>query len=77
MMETKMRYLTIGLLPLLVACGSHYSTQEAYAACEDVRERVATTPDDAFATCVACHEDCGDECEQVTAEEGFFACPED
>ena len=68
--ETLMRVAWI--IPFFAtACGDHYTTQEAYAVCEELKALTTTMSDQDFAECVACHEDCGDECE--TPE---FTCPE-
>ena len=61
------------LVPFVAtACGDHYTTQEADAVCEELKERISTLDnEETFAECVACHEDCGDECETPD-----FTCPD-
>lgn len=67
--------LSMGLF--LLACGSRYTTQEAYDACDGLIDRIDTVEgDETFAECVACFEDCGDECEQTEVSPATFACPE-
>ncbi|MEZ4443339.1 MAG: hypothetical protein R3B72_29860 [Polyangiaceae bacterium] len=68
---------SFALLLTVSACGNHYSTQDAYVACEDLQTRVSTLTDDqTFAECVACYEDCGDECALDESAEGSpFSCP--
>jgi hypothetical protein len=62
-----------------VACGDHYTTQEAYTACEEILNvRPDAAGDDViFAECVACHETCGSECEPLGTVPATFDCPED
>jgi len=68
--------LLLSLLTLAAGCTDHFTTQEAYTQCEEIIERVATTTDDAFAACVACYEDCGEDCEQSGASPPEFTCPD-
>jgi hypothetical protein len=65
-------------LTLAAGCTEHFTTQEAYAICEELQEKGPSTATDAsFADCVACHEDCGGECApQGTAPE-TYACPDE
>jgi hypothetical protein len=68
----------IWMLPLLAAgCGGHFSTQDAYTACEELLDRIDTASegDESFNECVACFENCGDDCQQTDVVEGTFACP--
>jgi len=74
-MIENMRHSVIIFLLLMVGCGDHFSTQDAYAACESLLARVTTTTDEVFADCVACHEDCGSECEQGGSTPPTFTCP--
>jgi len=61
---------------LLVGCGSRYSTQEAYDACDELLDRINTAEtDDQFLECVACFEDCGQDCQQQDTAPATFACP--
>ena len=64
--------ITVGLL----ACGDQLTTQEAYAACDALVDVTLTSSEDAFDVCVACYEDCGNDCERVSADEGEFSCPD-
>jgi hypothetical protein len=67
---------TVTLLAL-VACSS-YSTQEAYVACDQQREARGPTQfdDDAFASCVECHENCGQDCQAAEGRESLtYECP--
>ena len=70
--------LSIAWLSLMVvACQDHFTTQEAYEICESLTDSIATTGgEEGFAACVACYEDCGEDCEEVSQEDGFFACPD-
>ena len=63
-------------LPLLVGCGSHYSTQEAYDICHKTSSLSPAATDEAFAQCVACYEECGAECKQTGTLPLTFECPE-
>ena len=65
---------TLGITACLAACGG-YSTQEAYARCEQERSTKQTVDDDAFKQCVACHEDCGLDCEAAGTSPEQYACP--
>ena len=66
----KLRLLLVAPL-FLLACGDNATTQEAYATCKGLLERTHTADPDSFDACVACHENCGDECQ---TEDGFV-CP--
>ncbi len=72
-MKLRMLWLAVLIAP---ACTDHYSTQEAYAVCEDLTNVIITTGDELFAECVACYEDCGDECEQTGEGDESFVCPD-
>lgn len=62
----------------LVGCGSRFSTQEATDACEQLLDRINTAEtDEQFNECVACFEDCGDDCQQQDTAPATFACPGD
>lgn len=62
----------------LVGCGSRFSTQEATDACEELLDRINTAEtDEQFNECVACFEDCGEDCRQQDTAPATFACPED
>jgi hypothetical protein len=63
---------------MIAACGSRYTTQEAYDACDALLDRIDTAEsEETFAECVACFEDCGEECEQTEVSPATFACPDD
>ena len=69
-----MRLSCIAALACIAACGG-YSTQEAYDRCEEERTVKPTVTDEAFAQCVACYEDCGNDCvAQGTSPESYL-CP--
>ncbi len=73
----KTTLLAICTVLALTACGA-YSTQEAYVACD--QERAARGPtaftDESFASCVACFETCGIDCEPKQGEQTLtYACP--
>jgi hypothetical protein len=73
----KIALLAAATLLALTAC-SAYSTQDAYVACEQQREARGPTvfDDEAFASCVACYESCGDDCEPAEGGESLtYACP--
>ncbi len=59
-----------------VGCGGHASTQEANARCRDEQRTKNTVTDEAFAQCVACFEDCGDDCQAMGETPERYACPE-
>lgn len=60
------------------ACTDHYSTQEAYSLCEDITgQNPGINPPGAFNDCVACHENCGDECTQSDDASNPFVCPDE
>lgn len=61
----------------LIGCGSRYSTQEATEACDELLDRINTAEtDEQFNECVACFEDCGDDCQQQDTAPATFACPD-
>lgn len=67
--------ITLALATLLgpTGCDEHFSTQEAYAACEKLAESGPPADTEAgFADCVACYEDCGNAC--IPSAEGY-SCP--
>lgn len=66
--------LATSLLLGLGACSNGLTTQEAYAACEDLQKTVGdeTTFDD----CVACFENCAD-CEPAGTSPETYRCPGD
>lgn len=76
-----MKRIVIALLALGAAaagCADHFTTQEAYNACNELKsiETIDDSPE-VFADCVACYEDCGNDCSpQGTAPE-TFACPDE
>lgn len=60
------------------ACQDHYSTQDAYAICQDQTDRnPATNPPESFADCVACYESCGDDCTQGGTSPETYTCPDE
>jgi len=60
------------------ACESHYSTQEAYAVCQDLVDRnPATNAPGGFDDCVGCYEMCGDECNQAGTSPETYVCPDE
>lgn len=62
----------------IAACDDHYSTQDAYALCEELtQQNPATNPPETFLDCVACHETCGVECQQRGSSPEDYVCPEE
>jgi hypothetical protein len=60
----------------IAACDDHYSTQDAYALCEDLTsQNPATNPPETFLDCVACHESCGIDCQQRGSSPEDYVCP--
>ena len=73
----KLLGLTLPALALLglAGCESHYTTQEAYSTCNEL---LGETEDaEVFTDCVACHEDCGTDCNQVGTSPETFTCPDE
>lgn len=71
--------LTVLASLFVAACSSGFDTEEANATCNEERTRLPNCFDDAaFASCVACHEECGDTCSTIdTACPATFTCPAD
>jgi hypothetical protein len=69
-------FTVIVVLSALAGCGGGYSTQEAYARCEEERTVKVTMTDESFAECVACYENCGSDCEAAGASPETYSCPE-
>ena len=66
----------VALVVSAVGCGEQFSTQEAYAACEDQLGRQSQdTGDEEFAACVSCYEDCGIDCTATAESPVTFECP--
>ncbi|NUP07176.1 MAG: hypothetical protein HOW73_14065 [Polyangiaceae bacterium] len=66
--------LSVGAL----GCEAHYTTQEAYEICQDLTNRnPGASPSEAFLDCVACHENCGDACQQSGDTDVIYSCPTD
>jgi hypothetical protein len=63
-------------LPLLVGCGNHYSTQEAYDICHKNEARNPGATDASFAECVTCYEDCGSDCAPSSGMPLSYDCPQ-
>lgn len=62
----------------LTGCQDRFTTQEAYAACEEIQNRneFVASPE-TFADCVDCYETCGGECALQPTSPATFACPEE
>jgi hypothetical protein len=76
-MRTATIVIGIGLSLGLLACGDHYSTQEAYGVCTENQSRNPTgNPPESFADCVACYEDCGSECTPTGTLPTVYDCPD-
>ena len=59
-------------------CQDHYSTQDAYAVCEDLTDRnPATNSPESFSDCVACYESCGEDCAQAGTSPETYVCPDE
>ena len=60
-------------------CGDGFDTAEATAACDaDEKNMPNCFDDDAYAQCIACHEECGDTCATIdTVCPAQFTCPAD
>jgi hypothetical protein len=66
----------VAVASLIPGCGDQFTTQEAYAACEElIVAGPAGDPPELFAECVACHEDCGSSCERKATTPARFECP--
>ncbi|HSN97749.1 MAG TPA: hypothetical protein VLS89_05605 [Candidatus Nanopelagicales bacterium] len=67
----------ISLLGLLAGCGG-MSTEDARQRCDQEREAEATQciTEAAYAQCVSCYEECGDECMRAESCPQQFICPE-
>ncbi|MBL9024876.1 MAG: hypothetical protein JNL21_21950 [Myxococcales bacterium] len=59
---------------LATAACDHYSTQDAYAKCSEIVEVTEGVESALFEQCVACYENCGDECNQPRLDR--FVCPD-
>ncbi len=74
-MRTVTKLAALSLLALS-ACGDHFTTQEAYEACgELITGGPSGEGDELLAECVACHEDCGSECDITGSSPAEFVCP--
>jgi hypothetical protein len=71
-------FFALFVLAGTTGCEDHYSTQDAYAVCEDLTDRnPATNPPESFADCVACYESCGAECAQTGSAPEDYVCPDE
>ncbi|MFO0547647.1 MAG: hypothetical protein U0271_04615 [Polyangiaceae bacterium] len=62
----------------LAACEDHYTTQEAYDACNQLGDtNPGVLEPAAFDDCVDCYERCGADCEELGTAPETFACPDD
>ena len=70
--------ITIAIAALSVGCGSGLSTEEATQRCDQERfiQGMLFT-DDAYAQCLTCYEECGDECDRRSTTPPSFLCPEE
>ena len=70
------RVCLLGAL-LVVGCGSRYTTQEAYKACQDQQERnPGANPAASFTDCVDCFESCGVDCNAQGTMPETYECSE-
>lgn len=82
MIDRRVRSLAAALVASLVVgsplagCGGGYSTQEAYDRCEQERKVKITVTDASFTECVACYEDCGNDCTGTGTTPEHYRCPE-
>jgi hypothetical protein len=65
----------LALALMLAACDNGYSTQEAVARCDVEQENKPEITDEIYASCVACFEACGDECQPQDSSPESYACP--
>lgn len=72
--------LATGLLGALAlgGCQSQQTTQEAYVTCNELlgEDSEAENPD-VFHDCVACHEDCGTDCNEAATSPVTYSCPDE
>lgn len=61
---------------LLGACSGRLSTQDAAERCNIERSNKLTVTDEAYQACVACFEDCGDDCTTAGTTPETYSCPE-
>ena len=66
----------VALPAVAIGCGNGLSTEDAQAECDDLAARLASCLDDdqAMASCVSCHEECGVDCDVSDACPATFAC---
>ncbi len=70
---------TLALIASVASCGDGFDTEEATAECNLDQKRLPNCMDDeAFALCVSCHQECGDNCATLdTVCPTRFTCPRD
>jgi hypothetical protein len=66
-------FAPIAALLLVGTACNHYSTQEAYEVCVGLVEVPEGGDTALFDACVACFENCGDDCEHPRTDQ--FTCP--
>jgi hypothetical protein len=71
-----LRFALILGAPLLGACGGHLSTQDAAERCNIERANKPTVTDEAYQACIACFEDCGDDCAAAGTTPETYRCAE-
>lgn len=59
----------------LGGCSDGVSTQEAYAACKIEQDNSPNVLETSFQSCVACQEECGDQCMAEGKSPEEYACP--
>jgi anaerobic selenocysteine-containing dehydrogenase len=72
--------LATGVLGALAlgGCQSQQSTQEAYTTCNELLAASPSKDDpEVFQDCVACHEDCGTDCNEEATSPVTYACPDE
>lgn len=74
-MSIRKALLAFAVLLTLTGCQQRYNTQEAYQACEGLLP--ADAKEEVLLECVACHENCGPDCDVVGDAPDEFACPDE
>lgn len=73
------RFLALGALGaltlVLAACSEGVSTQEAAARCDIERQNSTSVLEESYAQCIACQEECGDDCKAQGKTPEEYACP--
>lgn len=70
-----LRFALILGATLLGACSGRLSTQDAAERCDIERENKLTITDEAYQACIACYEDCADDCTSAGTTPETYSCP--